>query len=192
MTTGLETIASVTRHAPPRRTLLAVGPRSALAALRAAAALPPRDVYMLTSGEGETAAAALGFAFAFVGGRDVLLVQGGVRVAPGWLEGLAATARSDTAAASATPLSLGAGGVDVGWPDVGARTLEDLASTLRSSSLLRRPRLAAFGTGCAYLTREALEAHQPLDPSREPGDALEDLAGRIRHPGCCTSPPTTF
>jgi glycosyltransferase involved in cell wall biosynthesis len=180
---AIETLTSVTEHTPSWTPVLVVGLRSAVAALRAAAVDPRRDVHLLGCDDGAAGSAALGEAVNAVGGCDVALVRAGVRVTSGWLDGLASAARSDTAAATATPLSLGVGGIDLEWPDADESPLDALAETIRRISRLRRPRTASFGISCSYLTREALDAHGPVDGSLELDDALGNLARRISASG---------
>ncbi|MCW3031730.1 MAG: glycosyltransferase family 4 protein, partial [Solirubrobacterales bacterium] len=180
---AIETLASVTGQTPPGRPIVAVGSRQALAAVRGAEGGSHGDVYLLPGGDSARGSAALREALEVVSGRDVAVVRAGVRVASGWLDGLAAAARSDTAVATATPLSLGIGGIDLEWPDVEESPLEEHAETIRRISRLRRPRTAAFGTGCAYVTHEALQAHGPVDGNLELDDALANLAERISASG---------
>ena len=133
---------------------------------------------------------------------DFVLVGPGVRVAEGWLEGLRRAARSDSIVASATPLSLGGGGLDVftenGAPDTGSsggerpdphvdrmgadepgRTLNRAAERVASRALGLHPRIAIIGDGCAYVRRAALELAGPLDESLALSDALAGLAIRL-------------
>ncbi len=88
--------------------------------------------------------------------RDLVLLQAGAIVAPNWIEGLRAAAYSDSALASATPLSLGEGGVDAELGEDHG-TLARVAQRLYARAPRLRPRLARIGPACAYLRRSALE-----------------------------------
>lgn len=116
---------------------------------------------------------------------DLVLVASGIRVADGWLPRLSAAATSDSTVASATPLSLGSGGVDLLAGDglaqathVG-RTLDGAAAGIAARALAIRPRIAVTGPGCAYIRRAAFELAGQLDESLAIDDALADLALRL-------------
>jgi glycosyltransferase involved in cell wall biosynthesis len=131
---------------------------------------------------------------------DVALVVPGMGVMPGWLERLRAAATSDSTVASATPLSLGAGALELCDRDPSGESargvqsdageasverqqdtdgvLEQAAQRIRQSDLALHPRIATIGPGCAYIRRTALELAGPLDESRALDVALTDLAVR--------------
>jgi len=111
---------------------------------------------------------------------DLVLLIPGISVSPGWLERLRAAALSDSTVASATPLCLGSGGVDL---ELGGHasgpSFDELAQRVATRSPRLRPKIATMGPGCVYIRRSALELAGPLDESRTPDDALADLALRV-------------
>jgi glycosyltransferase involved in cell wall biosynthesis len=112
---------------------------------------------------------------------DLVLVGRGVRVAAGWLEGLRAAATSDSTVASATPLCLGSGGVDL-FGEEGhhaSETLDQAADRVAARAMRLRPRIAVMGPGCTYIRRAALDLADALDESLPIDEALADLALRL-------------
>jgi glycosyltransferase involved in cell wall biosynthesis len=122
---------------------------------------------------------------------DVVLLAPGVIVAPGWFQRLRSAATSDSTVASATPLSIGAGAVELlaGGPSGLAghavaeqeqwrRNPEDAARAVGDRSLRLYPRIAIMGPGCVYVRRAAWELAGPLDDDLPLHRALERLAGR--------------
>jgi glycosyltransferase involved in cell wall biosynthesis len=129
---------------------------------------------------------------------DMALVAPGVVVSAGWLERLQAAAGSDSTVATATPLSIGGGGVELFVEDPSAdadllehlttreepgeslqRALEEVeeaAGRILAQSLRLWPRVATIGAGCAYIRRVAWELQGPLPGSAELGQALSALA----------------
>jgi glycosyltransferase involved in cell wall biosynthesis len=132
---------------------------------------------------------------------DLAIVVPGCLVAPEWLERLRAAVTDDSVAASATPLSIGVGGVELfaagsselsglsedssfaqvasamelgAGGEAGARAAQEV----RSSALRLRPRIARMGPGCVYIRRGAWELAGPLDRDLALGDALEGMAKR--------------
>jgi glycosyltransferase involved in cell wall biosynthesis len=144
--------------------------------------LPDRTVLGLAPGAGGQTAA-VNAAIRASSPGDLAIVAPGVEVGPGWLERLQAAARSDATVASATPLSLGTGGVPLfehGLRDIDA---ERLAGDLAGMGPALRPRIASMGPGCVYVRRGALELVGPLDESPELAQALTVLARRTMAAG---------
>ncbi|MHB8531393.1 MAG: glycosyltransferase family protein, partial [Solirubrobacteraceae bacterium] len=108
---------------------------------------------------------------------DLVVLQAGTIVAPGWIEGLRTAAYSDSAVATATPLSLGAGGVEAQL-DEREESLERAAERLSANPPRLWPRLARIGPACAYLRRSALELAGGLQPSLALPAALASLEQR--------------
>jgi glycosyltransferase involved in cell wall biosynthesis len=187
---ALTTVASVIEHTDPAAALLIVGTAEAIESI--ARGLPGRlrertiSSLVIEAGASQTrmaTAAAQASAPA-----DLVLVAPGVWVAADWLQGLRAAARSDSTVASATPLSLGSGGVELedengtalqlDAQDDPAERLQELAARVAKRALRLRPRLAAAGPGCAYIRRETLELAGPLDHTLSLDRALARLSTR--------------
>ena len=131
---------------------------------------------------------------------DVVLVAPGVVVTSEWLSCLHAAATDDSIVASATPLSLGGGGVElfamdrsggagrsdddvvrgaiVGAPLDPSETAESLAYKVRARALRLYPRIATMGSGCVYLRRQAWELAGPLRSDLTLECALDGVARR--------------
>ena len=114
-----------------------------------------------------------------------------VEVTNDWLPRLQAAALSDSTVASATPLSLGVGGVDLlGDPELPSSTqighstdgtdtsasAYKLAEKVAEQSRRLWPRVATIGPGCAYIRRAALDLLGPLRESLPLDEALLELA----------------
>jgi glycosyltransferase involved in cell wall biosynthesis len=111
---------------------------------------------------------------------DVALVVPGIRVTSGWLERLRIAVGSDSTVASATPLSLGVGAIELSAGDPSNRAnVDESADRVRRCALKLYPRIVTVGPGCAYIRRAALELAGLLDESLALDDALADLAVRV-------------
>jgi glycosyltransferase involved in cell wall biosynthesis len=132
---------------------------------------------------------------------DVVVVTPGIRVTGRWLERLQTAATSDSTVASATPLSLGAGTLELFEGDrsdnagSGAdsaeaasrrvivheapASVEEAAHRVSERALNLRPRIATMGPGCVYIRRAALELAGALEESLPLDRALADLAARM-------------
>jgi glycosyltransferase involved in cell wall biosynthesis len=132
---------------------------------------------------------------------DLVIVAPGIRVTPGWLERLRNAAISDSTVASATPLSLGAGALELydddsaerfglpapGEPAEPSREDSVLASKGITEAALRvanralglRPRTTRIGPDCVYIRRAALELAGPLEEALALDRALVSLAAYL-------------
>jgi len=145
-----------------------------------------REIVELALGPTVTEVQAVNAAASVSLAADLVLVTPGVRVTPTWLERLQAAARHDSTIASATPLSRGAGGLEladretlsfVGMPEM-VNDIDEAARAIAERGLRLRPRIATVGTGCSYLRRTALELAGPLEESLPLDWALADWALR--------------
>lgn len=112
--------------------------------------------------------------------HDIALLLPGVRVGEGWLWRLRAAALSDTTVASATPLCIGAGAVELF--DEGETRENGLESTVRrieERSLHLRPKISVLGPACVYIRRAALELAGPPRDSGPWEAAATELAERM-------------
>jgi hypothetical protein len=125
---------------------------------------------------------------------DVVLVAPGIRVTSHWLERLQAAALSDSTVASATPLSLGVGALELfgdnRYDDAGFvleafegasthgadASVDEAARRVSGRALNLRPRIATMGHGCVYIRRATLELAGPLEESLALDGALGSLA----------------
>lgn len=185
----LTTLRSVLEHTDSSVPLVIAGPAGNVAQTLNELELGPRDrmgeLHTLELGVDSDEADAVDTALRASFPGDVVLVRTGIEVAAGWLERLQAAALSDSTVASATPLSLGAGGVnlaeDPGLSALVARedhSISSSADRIFERSLRLWPRIASIGPCCAYIRREALELVGLLDKSLAVEDALADLAAR--------------
>lgn len=161
-----------------------------------------RELFVLAQRAGSTRTQALADVLVAASPSDVALVVSGVLVAAEWLPMLRSAAMSDTTVASATPLSLGRGAVELalsdGWaadprgPGVSAdesigpgceRRFEEVAAQLADRFLRVQPRLATIGPCCGYIRRAALEIVGTLDGRLGLEQALADLAMRATAAG---------
>ncbi len=175
---ALASVRSVLEHPEASDAVLLAGPSAALDQLAQALDGDAGATALLgLASEPGTAVSALNMAIRVSAPSDVALVVPGVLVAAGWLEGLRIAALSDSTVASATPLSLGMGAVELagGGP---SRSTEEAAARVRQGALALHPRIATVGPGCAYIRRTALELAGPLDESLPLTEALTDLALR--------------
>ncbi len=106
---------------------------------------------------------------------DVLLVSPGISMPPDLPARLKAAARSDSTIASATPLSIGRGGIELRGGLAGGTTLLDAARRVARGDPVW-PRIATAGPACAYLRREALELIGPPPPAGTLGEAVASWA----------------
>lgn len=132
---------------------------------------------------------------------DVVLVAAGIRVTSHWLKRLKAAATSDSTVASATPLSLGAGALELfgghrsddaasasdtvegassqtSTHEVDA-SVDEAARRVSERALNLRPRIATMGPGCVYIRRPALELTGPLETSLTLDRSLANLGLRL-------------
>ncbi|HSZ14043.1 MAG TPA: glycosyltransferase [Solirubrobacteraceae bacterium] len=115
---------------------------------------------------------------------DIVAVLPGVSVGAGWLQRLRAAALSDSTVASATPLSLGYGGIEIFERERAVEPSPDrTARSFAGRSLQLRPKIATMGPGCFYVRRAAVDLVAPLDESLPLEQALADLAARLSATG---------
>jgi glycosyltransferase involved in cell wall biosynthesis len=177
----LASVRSVLRHSGVSTPVMLAGPSASLEriALELAAEIGERTVVGLTLA-GDSQTQAVNAAIRAGCPSDLVLVLPGIRVVPYWLERLRNAALGDSTVASATPLSLGAGGLELfdgGGP--GPDELEEAARHVAEQALELRPRIASIGPGCAYIRRAALELAGPLQESLALDRALAHLALRL-------------
>jgi glycosyltransferase involved in cell wall biosynthesis len=132
---------------------------------------------------------------------DVILLAPGIHVMADWSARLQAAACSDSTIASATPFSLGLGGLElssdgpfgdsdrsvsratdqasVAYQQGPVDTIDSAARRICESAGTLRPRIATIGPGCVYIRRAALELAGPLDESKDLSEALANLAKRM-------------
>ncbi len=176
----LETLRSVKAHTDPSVTVIVVGTSSLLKAFEvqhgseiARASLTSVPVDSPSRSAGLNAAIRASFP------SDLAVVLPGMRVADGWLSRLRAAALSDTAVASASPLSLGCGAVKLFDGRESARvSLDGAALEVAGRSLRLRPKIAFLGPGCVYIRRTAFELAGPLREAASVDEALAELALR--------------
>jgi glycosyltransferase involved in cell wall biosynthesis len=180
-TPTLTCVRSVLEHADASVAVLVAGTQAVLEQLARAldVEVGGRTILGLAI-ERDAAVAALNTAIEASAPGDLALVVPGVRVTVGWLEGLRSAATSDSTVASATPLSLGAGALELAGDPSDA---VEAAVAFRQSSPSLHPRIATIGPGCAYIRRTALELVGPLDESLSLAEALTDLALRMSAQG---------
>ena len=196
-------LRSVVGHTDPTTPVLLAGTAAGIERVAAELARETRARTLLglvAEPDGEVPAISLAIRASLP--ADVVLVAPGVRVADGWLERLRRAAVSDSTVASATPLSMGKGGIelfgedgstgtvsslrgvpntalgraragDTGW------TIDEAATRVAADALHLHPRIAVLGPGCAYIRRSALELAGPLDDALARDEALSDLALRL-------------
>src|SRR5436190_848596 len=189
----LATLRSVLRHTTPEVPVVVAAPALAVqvAAEGLDGELADGTVLALELAPSLTRAAALAAAASAVSPADIMLVAPGMRLTPGSVERLAEAARSDSIVASATPLSFGAGGVELFAGEDSSRRFGDrdargdgdehdaaAVERLAREGLRLCPRAVGIGR-CAYVRRAALELVAPLEKSMKLRPALADLATRL-------------
>jgi glycosyltransferase involved in cell wall biosynthesis len=187
---ALATVRSVIEHTDTSTALLIVGSAEGVESIARGLsdALRERVILTFVTEAGASKTQMVNSAADASVPADLVLVVPGVRVAAGWLEALRAAARSDSTVATATPLSLGADGVELqsengtsvqlDGADELADRLDELAALVAKRALGLRPRLIAAGPGCAYIRRETLELVGPLDDTLPLDRALPRLSVR--------------
>jgi glycosyltransferase involved in cell wall biosynthesis len=103
---------------------------------------------------------ALERAAALAGEGDLALVCAGTRVGPGWLERLAAAARSDSTVVTATPLHHAPGRFGVPLDATAGTDAE--ARAVADGALRIYPRVEEAGAHCTYVRRELLDLVEPV------------------------------
>ncbi|HTA96342.1 MAG TPA: glycosyltransferase [Solirubrobacteraceae bacterium] len=197
----LATVRSVLEHIDSAVALLLAGQEGPIEEILEGlpAELLEKRLLSLAVPGGETAA--VNQAMQVAQPADLAVVVPGCLVAAEWLERLRAAATDDSVVASATPLSIGAGGVELfaaGSSEPsglsGASSSAQVASAMESGdggeaaaraaqevcsrALRLRPRIATMGPGCVYIRRGAWELAGPLDRDLAFGAALEVMAKR--------------
>jgi glycosyltransferase involved in cell wall biosynthesis len=198
----LATVCSVCEHTDAATPLLLAGPQTRIEQILEglpAELLEKGLLSLAVQDDGETAV--VNQAMQVAQPADLVVVVPGCLVAAEWFERLRAAATEDSVLASATPLSIGVGGVelfavgsdepsdlpkDSGSVQVAAamESGEDdeaaarAALEVRGSALRLRPRIATMGPGCVYVRRGAWELAGPLARDLALGDALEGMAKR--------------
>jgi glycosyltransferase involved in cell wall biosynthesis len=198
----LATVRGVVEHSDPSVPILLAGPtvpikeivEGALARVR-----EERSFSLVVQEDGQ--AAAVNEAMRASQPADVALVVPGCLVTSSWLGRLREAVTSDSVVASATPLSIGGGGVElsaIGSNEPAAlpaqADLTQLALTtelgrsgddaeraarqVRGRALRLRPRIATMGPGCVYIRRSMWELAGPLNDNCALDDALEGMARR--------------
>lgn len=209
---ALGTVRSVLERSDPAVAILLAGPASSIEpiveGLPAELRLGERPVGLVVQDGGQTAA--VNEAMRVGRSADVAVVVPGCVVTAEWLGRLREVAGSDSVVASATPLSIGAGGVDllaaesneslrlsmqadlarlasiVESNQSGERIseiVERVAAQIRDSALMLRPRIATMGPGCVYVRRATWELTGPLNEDLPLADALDEMAGRATAQG---------
>ncbi len=131
------------------------------------------------------ASAAVACALQECASADVALLVAGVTVSAGWLERLRGAAVSDSTVASATPLSVGPGAIDITLGAEPGPTRaergggEQDAARVAGASLRTRPRVGTVGPACAYLRRSALELDGRFGEREPLPRALADWGERV-------------
>jgi glycosyltransferase involved in cell wall biosynthesis len=198
----LATVRGVLEYSDPAVALLLAGPVAPIEEILAGLPIKlrgERSLNLVVQDGGE--AAAVNQAMRVVQPADMAVVAPGCLVASEWLVRLRAAAISDSVVASATPLSIGAGGVElsvaepnelaglpedssparaasVTEPRAGGEPAARAARQVRDSALKLRPRIATMGPGCVYIRRSAWELAGGLDRDLALGEALRGMARR--------------
>jgi glycosyltransferase involved in cell wall biosynthesis len=186
---ALASILSVVAHTDASTRVLVSGTVTRVTALERelAGETLDRTVLSLALAPGATAGQAVDMTARATLSADLVLLRSGVQVSSQWLERLRAAALSDSTVASATPLSLGVGGVElfdsghrvpVEASGLGDRAngIEQLAQRVSTRSWGLYPRIATVGPGCAYIRRPTLEVVGPLEELHSWEDTLAQLA----------------
>ena len=149
--------------------------RRSLESVRAARCDSAHEVALL----GDCGFAALDDALRRHGDRDVVLIEGGVRVADGWLDRLAACARREPLVATVTPFSNDAAfcGYRAAMPLAG---LDAMFAAENAGASIDIP--AAVG-GCVLIAREALTAAGGFDAKFADAGALVEFCVRAGRAG---------
>jgi glycosyltransferase involved in cell wall biosynthesis len=200
---ALATVRAILERSDPAVAILLAGPAAQIErivdGLPAELRLDERTMGLVAQEGGQVAA--VNEAMRVSRPADMALVAPGCLVTSEWLGRLRRAATSDSVVASATPLSIGGGGVDlfaagsnepVGLPArvelarlVSAveprhsgEAVERTARQVRDSALRLRPRIATMGPGCVYLRRATWELAGPLDRDCALSRALDEMAAR--------------
>ncbi|MGD0455881.1 MAG: glycosyltransferase, partial [Solirubrobacteraceae bacterium] len=174
---ALATVSSVIEHTAASAPVLIVGSAAQIESI--ADELPTGAVERSVLGlacdpdRGESHAVNLAAHASFPG--DLVVVTPGMRVAASWLERLRRAATSDSTVASATPLSIGAGALELLAEDPEGR-IEEQAQDVYARAMQLFPRISTIGPGCAYVRRTLLELAGPLEETVPLDVALVRLA----------------
>lgn len=136
-----------------------------------------RQIRLLQRVDGEPVSRLLHRAAAATAPADLVLVRAGCRLPAGWLERLRGAARSDSAVATATPIS-----GDDGPAGVPGAIRPDPDRLVAAAAIRARPRLQIGGPHCVYLRREAIELVGGLMGGLAgglAGDARGDVGGDV-------------
>jgi len=149
--------------------------RRSLESVRAARCESAHEVALL----GDCGFAALDDALRRHGDRDVVLIEGGVRVPDGWLDRLVACARREPLVATVTPFSNDAAfcGYRAAMP---LAALDALFASENAGASIDIP--TAVG-GCVFIAREALAAADGFDAKVADAGALVDFCVRAARAG---------
>src|SRR5579859_7910977 len=149
--------------------------RRSLESVRAARCESAHQVSLL----GDCGFAALDEALRRHADRDVVLVEGGMRVADGWLDRLAACARREPLVATVTPFSNDAGfcGYRAHLP---VAALDALFAAENAGASVDIPIAVE---GCVFIAREAIKAADGFDGEFCAGGALADFCVRAARAG---------
>jgi glycosyltransferase involved in cell wall biosynthesis len=149
--------------------------RRSLESVRAARCECAHEVALL----GDCGFAALDEALRRHRDRDVVLIEGGVRVADGWLDRLAACARREPLVATVTPFSNDA--AFCGYrADLPLAALDALFAAENAGASIDIP--TAIG-GCVFIAREAIAAADGFDARFAEAGALIDFCVRAARAG---------
>ena len=149
--------------------------RRSLDSVRAARCESAHEVALL----GDCGFAALDEALRRHADRDVVLIEGGVRVADGWLDRLAACARREPLVATVTPFSNDAGFCAYG-AHMPVAALDALFAAENAGASIDIP--TAIG-GCVFIAREAIKAADGFDREFAEAGALADFCVRAARAG---------
>jgi len=184
----LATVSSVIEHTAESTPVLVVGSAAQMESLADGldSEFGQRSLLGLLCDQGVGDARAVNLAARACFPADLVVVAPGVRVVAQWLERLRRAATSDSTVASATPLSIGAGALQLfaedghyGGGDAAqheSRRIEQQAQRVYARGMQLFPRIATVGPGCAYLRRTLLELAGPLDEEASLQVALGHLA----------------
>lgn len=199
----LATVRSVVEHSDPVVPVLLAGSAASieriLEGLPAELRLDERPMRSVVQDGGQTAA--VNEAMQVSRPADMAVVVPGCLVGSQWLGRLREAATGDSVVASATPLSIGGGGVELtavessqlggdsahveltrlavaAQLDQSGEAIEQAVRQVRAGALRLRPRIATMGAGCVYIRRASWELAGPLDRDLALDSALEELARR--------------
>ena len=162
---GLASLQSILAHTDEQTPLLLVGADQATLS-RLAGQVSGRDVELVSIQR-----SLLGSVAQATAAADVAFVSRGTRVGPGWIERLAAAARSDTTIVTATALADHAGALSV------PLHRPEEATSIAQQALRSYPRIMRAGSHCVFVRRCAFDlVGEPKTQASDPEVELREFS----------------